>query len=53
MNNIKLTVYFIGVGLTLGFTLIVYAHGTFTTKEISQIILDRLDRIEAKIDKLK
>ena len=53
MNNIKLAMYFITLGLTLGFTLIVYAHGTFTTKDISTLILNRLDRIEAKIDNLK
>lgn len=63
MNSIRVAMFFIGSGLTLGFTLIVYAHTTFSTKSMVNLIKDngdreketivkRLDRIESKIDKL-
>lgn len=63
MTNIKNVVYFIGVGITLGFTLIIYAHANFATKDTLQrieqsqrdkegLIIKRLDRIELKLDKL-
>ena len=64
MNNIKTAIFFMGTGLTLGFTLIVYAHANFTTKETvariestqvlkDNLIINRLDRIESKIDNLR
>lgn len=34
MNNIRLTIFLIGTGLTLGFSLMVYAHANFATKEM-------------------
>ena len=63
MTNIKNVIYFIGVGLTIGFTLVVYAHSNFATKETvrrieqsqkdkDNIIIKRLDRMELKLDKL-
>lgn len=63
MENIKNTIYFIAIGLTIGFTLIVYAHGNFATKDTVQrieqsqkdkegLIIKRLDRIESKVDRL-
>lgn len=61
MNNIKLAIYFISTGIVLGFTLIVYAHSNFATKQMMNDLrlnrdreLDktdsRLDRIEHKLD---
>jgi len=32
VQNIKSVIYFIGIGLSVGFTLIVYAHVNFATK---------------------
>lgn len=39
-EQLKSVIFFIGVGLAIGFTLIVYAHGNFATK-------DTVARIEA------
>ena len=45
-DRIKFTIF----AIALGGTLVSYAHNTFATKDIAQLILDRLDRIENKID---
>ena len=63
MKNIKLAIYFITTGVSLGFTLVIYAHSNFATKDMLdryKISRDRevdktdarLDRIESKIDRL-
>lgn len=63
MRDYKDVIYLIGVGVTLAFGLIVYAHANFTTKEAidrlekmqefkNDIIIKRLDRIESKLDRL-
>ena len=48
-SEIKYFIY----AVSLGAGLVAYAHSNFTTKDISQLILSRLNRIEAKIDSLK
>lgn len=59
----KDVIYLIATGCGITFTLIVYAHANFTTKDMvdrlekSQetkdvMIIKRLDRIENKLDKL-
>lgn len=40
MQNIKTTITLMGAGLTLGFSLVVYAHSNFATKETVKIIKD-------------
>ena len=63
MKNVQLAIYLIGLGISLAFTLIVYAHANFTTKEtVTRIeqyqknkddaIIKRLDKIDSKIDKI-
>tara|TARA_R110000868_G_C10972548_1_gene770411 strand:- start:5742 stop:5942 length:201 start_codon:yes stop_codon:yes gene_type:complete len=63
MNELKSVIFFIGVGLTIGFSLIVYAHANFSTKETTDRIeqyqkrgrdqvIKRLDRMNSKLDKL-
>ncbi len=63
MNNIKLAMTLIGTGLSLAFTLMVYGHGNFATKNtVNRIeqyqkdkdnaIIKRLDNIDRKIDKI-
>lgn len=64
MNAIRDVIFLIGVGLTLAFSLIVYAHSNFATKGTVQriekyqsekegAIIKRLDRIESKIDRIR
>ena len=63
MQNYKDVIYLIGMGLTMGFGLVVYAHSNFTTKEDvnrlektqtfkDDMIIKRLDRIESKLDRV-
>ena len=63
MKNVQLGIYLIGLGISLAFTLIVYAHSNFATKDtINRIekhqkskddaIIKRLDKIDMKIDKI-
>lgn len=63
MKNFEDAIKFIAMGLTLGFSLVVYANSSFATKYqieslrntqqyIIDLVLKRLDRIEAKIDKI-
>ena len=61
--RIKDVVYYLGAGIALAFTLIVYAHSEFSTKDMvrnmkqsqerrEDIIIRRLDRIENKLDRV-
>lgn len=61
MRSIQFTVTMIGTGVVIGFSLIVYAHANFSTKEslnrIEQYqrdkdvqIIKRLDKMDSKID---
>lgn len=38
MKNIKTSIALIGVGISLGFSLIVYAHANFATKETLKLV---------------
>lgn len=44
--------YFVYV-LLLGAGLVAYAHANFPTKDILHMIVERLDRIENKVDNIK
>ena len=74
MKNIQAAIGLIGAGLTLGFTLVIYAHANFSTqdyvkrveentkeslnshinaqKDKEQLIINQLNRIESKIDRI-
>lgn len=45
-NEIKYVLSLIGIGVLL----ISYAHANFVTKDLMVLIIDRLNRIESKID---
>lgn len=38
--------------VTMSTAVMAWAYGTFTTKDVFELIIDRLDRIESKLDGL-
>lgn len=38
--------------VSMGITVVVWAYSTFPTKDIFEILIQRLDRIENKVDKI-
>lgn len=48
-DEIKWALYLIGIGLTIGFTLIVYAHATFATKSTVETMDQRIYDIWVKV----
>lgn len=49
---LKWTVATATAAATLGITCVVWAYSTFPTKDMFQMIIDRLDRIEIQLDRV-
>ena len=47
-SEIKFFIY----AFTLGMALVAYAHSNFTGKDVSTIILNKLNALDSKVDKI-
>jgi hypothetical protein len=51
-KKIHWALYLLSAGVAVAFSAIVYAHANFVTKDVFVLVLQKLDKIENKLDRI-
>ena len=51
-KKIQYSIYLLAAGIAVAFGALAYAHANFVTKDVFSLVLSKLDKIEAKLDRI-